>query len=168
MTAPTLATDRLTLVAHHPDHLDALAALWAEPAVYAMIGGAPRSREEVWLRLLRSIGQWQAFGYGSWVIRDVEGRVIGEGGLMEARRAIDPPLALPEANWVLAPAAHGKGYAAEALTAVFGWAEAHGIPRTTCIIDPANTASLRLAAKLGYRAVRDAAYNGRTVCVLER
>ena len=168
MIAPVVTTDRLILTGHHPDHLDALAAMWADPAVYTMIGGVPRSREEVWLRLLRSIGQWQAFGYGSWVFCAPDGTVLGEGGLMEARRAMDPPLALPEANWVLAPHAHGRGFAQAAMAAALGWADAQGIARTTCIIDPTNTPSLRLAAKLGYTAVRDATYKDRPIHVLER
>ena len=88
--------------------------------------------------------------------------------LMEARRAIDPPLALPEMGWTLAPAVHGRGYAREALDAILGWAAGRGIARTTCIIDPDNAPSLRLAARLGYATVRDAAYKGRTVRVLER
>ena len=123
MIAPVVTTDRLILTGHHPDHLDPLAAMWADPAVYTMIGGVPRSREEVWLRLLRSIGQWQAFGYGSWVFCAPDGTVLGEGGLMEARRTMDPPLTLPEANWVLAPHAHGRGFAYAAMTAALGWAE---------------------------------------------
>jgi len=122
MIAPVVTTDRLILTGHHPDHLDPLAAMWADPAVYTMIGGVPRSREEVWLRLLRSIGQWQAFGYGSWVFCAPDGTVLGEGGLMEARRTIDPPLTLPEANWVLAPHAHGRGFAQAAMAAALGWA----------------------------------------------
>ncbi len=167
MTAPTLTTDRLILRAHGPDDLDALTAMWNEPAVYRMIGGEPRSREEVWIRLLRSIGQWQAFGYGSWVVCDGPA-VIGEIGLIEARRAIDPPLTLPEVGWTLAPDAHGKGYAYEALTAALAWADRQGITRTTCIIDPANAASRKLAAKIGYTHVRDTTYKGHTIHVLER
>jgi RimJ/RimL family protein N-acetyltransferase len=168
MTAPILRTDRLLLAGHRPDDLDAIAAMWAHPAVYGKIGGVARSREEVWIRLLRHIGQWQAFGYGSWVLRDSAGGFVGEAGLMEARRAIDPPLALPEMGWTLAPAVHGRGYAREALDAILGWAAGRGIARTTCIIDPDNAPSLRLAARLGYATVRDAAYKGRTVRVLER
>ncbi|WP_112381834.1 GNAT family N-acetyltransferase [Sphingomonas carotinifaciens] len=172
--APTLHTDRLTLTAHHPDDLDALAAMWSEPAVYAMIGGQPRSREEVWLRLLRSIGQWQAFGYGSWVVRERGGGPpIGDIGLLEARRAIDPPLDAPELGWALAPAVHGRGFAGEALAAILAWADGHGadgrgIARTCCIIDPANAPSLRLAARLGYRPARDALYAGHPVHILTR
>lgn len=167
MIAPLLRTARLTLRGHATDDLDRLAAMWAEPAVYRMIGGAPRPREEVWIRLLRSIGQWQAFGYGSWVVCDATG-AVGEVGLMEARRAIDPPLAVPEVGWTLAPAAHGKGYAHEALTAVLAWADGQGVVRTTCIIDPDNAPSLRLAAKLGYAMVREARYKDQPVLVFER
>jgi RimJ/RimL family protein N-acetyltransferase len=168
MTPPVLATDRLILTVHRPADLDALAAMWAHPAVFGMIGGVARSREEVWLRLLRSIGQWQAFGYGSWVVRDRAGGFVGELGLIEAQRAIDPPLALPEAGWTLSPAFHGRGYAGEALAAVFAWTHAQGIARTTCIIDPDNAPSLRLATRLGYAMVRAADYKGRTIHVFER
>lgn len=168
MTPPVLTTDRLILTVHRPADLDALAAMWAHPAVFERIGGVARSREEVWIRLLRSIGQWQAFDYGSWVARDRAGGLVGEVGLLESRRAIDPPLALPEMGWALAPAAHGQGYAGEALAAVFAWTQAQGIARTTCIIDPGNAPSLRLAARLGYGLVRDADYKGRTIHVFER
>ncbi|WP_298090244.1 GNAT family N-acetyltransferase [uncultured Sphingomonas sp.] len=167
--APTLHTDRLTLTAHHPDDLDALAAMWSDPAVYAMIGGQPRSREEVWLRLLRSIGQWQVFGYGAWVVRErAGGPPIGDIGLLEARRAIDPPLDAPELGWALAPAVHGRGLAGEALSAILAWADGHGVARTCCIIDPANAPSLRLAARVGYRSTRDADYAGRPIHILTR
>lgn len=116
--APTLSTDRLVLDAHRPDDLDALAVLWANPAVYGPIGVAARSREEVWIRLLRHVGTWATFGYGSWVVREAAGGpAIGEIGLIEARRALDPPLTLPEMGWMLGPAAHGRGLAHEAMTA---------------------------------------------------
>ena len=168
MTPPVLTTDRLILTVHRPADLDALAAMWAHPAVFERIGGVARSREEVWIRLLRSIGQWQAFGYGSWVVRERTGGFVGELGLIEARRAIDPPLALPETGWTVSPAVHGRGFAGEAMAAVLAWADARGIARTTCIIDPANTPSLRLAARLGYAAARTAEYKGRPIEILER
>ncbi len=99
MSAPTLTTERLTLRGHHPDDLDALAAMWADPGVYAMIGGKPRAREEVWIRLLRSIGCWTVFGYGAWVVCDrTTGAVLGDIGLLESRRAIMPELTVPEAG----------------------------------------------------------------------
>lgn len=80
------------------------------------------------------------------------GAVLGDIGLLESRRAIIPELTVPEVGWTLVPAAHGEGYAGEAMRAVLDWADANGIDRTCCIIDPGNAASIRLAEKLGYRA----------------
>lgn len=167
--APTLTTARLCLRGHHPDDLDALAAMWADPAVYAMIGGKPRPREDVWIRLLRSVGTWTVFGYGAWVVCDrATGAVLGDVGLLESRRAITPALTVPEAGWALAPAGHGKGYAEEAMRAVLGWADANGIDRTCCIIDPGNTASIRLAEKLGYGTPIDGVYYERAIGIFHR
>ncbi|HJO64415.1 MAG TPA: GNAT family N-acetyltransferase [Sphingomonas sanguinis] len=169
MSAPTLTTERLTLRGHHPDDLDALAAMWADPGVYAMIGGKPRAREEVWIRLLRSVGQWTAFGYGAWVVCDrATGEVLGDIGLLESRRAIVPELTVPETGWTLIPAAQGKGYAGEAMRAVLGWADGQGLTRTCCIIDPANTASIRLAGKLGYGSPIEGVYHDRTIQIFHR
>ncbi len=170
MHAPTLTTARLTLTAYTPDDLEECAAMWAEPAVYTMIGGKPRSREEVWIRLLRSIGQWAAFGYGSWVVRARDdGRWIGEMGLIEARRAIVPAIDdAPEAGWTMTGAAHGRGYAREGLAAALGWVDARGLARTRCIIDPGNAPSLRLAAHLGYAPWAEGQYHDKPIRILER
>lgn len=166
---PTLTTARLTLRGHHPDDLDALAAMWADPAVYGMIGGKPRPREEVWIRLLRSVGQWSVFGYGAWVVCDrTTGEVLGDIGLLESRRAIVPELTVPETGWTLVPTAHGRGFAAEAMRAVLDWADGRGLTRTCCIIDPANTASIRLAEKLGYGAPVEGIYHDRPIRIFHR
>jgi len=167
--APTLTTERLTLRGHHPDDLDALAAMWAEPAVYGMIGGKPRPREDVWIRLLRSVGCWTVFGYGAWVVCDrATGDVLGDMGLLESRRAIRPELTVPEAGWTLVPTAHGRGYAGEAMRAVLDWADARGIGRTCCIIDPGNAASIGLAGKLGYTAPVEGVYHDRPIRIFHR
>ncbi len=167
-SAPTLTTARLTLTGHAATDLEDCAAMWADPRVYAMIGGQPRSREDVWIRLLRAIGQWTLFGYGSWVARDAAGRLIGELGLMEARRAIEPPIdATPEVGWTLTGAAQGQGYASEALAAILAWTDA-GIPATTCIIDPANAPSIRLAERLGYRLRTQGTYRDAPILIFDR
>ena len=169
MTAPTLATARLTLTGHAAHDLDDLAAMWADPGVYAMIGGQPRSREEVWIRLLRSAGQWTLFGYGAWVVRTTAtGAFVGDIGLIEARRAIDPAIDAPEMGWALATRAQGCGYAKEALDAVLAWTDARGMARTMCIIDPANGPSIRLAGKIGYRVLARGIYHDRPIDLYER
>ena len=172
-SAPILTTARLTLTGHTATDLEDCAAMWSDPRIYAMIGGQPRSREDVWIRLLRSIGQWTLFGYGSWIARDTAtGRLIGELGLIEARRAIAPsidatPGLSPEIGWTLAGAAQGHGYAAEALTAILAWTDAR-IPATTCIIDPANAPSIRLAERLGYRQRAQGTYRDAPILIFDR
>ena len=58
----------------------------------------------------------------------------------------------PEAGWVLAAWAHGKGFATEAVRAAHAWSDAHfnRTDHTVCMIVPENTASIRVALKCGY------------------
>lgn len=167
---PTLTTSRLTLVPHAPADLDEMVAMWAEPAVHRYIAGRAFTREEVWQRLLRYIGHWHAIGWGNWLVRDtVTGRLAGEIGYMDARRDIDPPLpAIPEVGWVLASWAHGRGLAQEALAAALPWGDANGLATSGCIIDPANTASVRVAGRIGYQFVRTARYHDKDVGYYDR
>jgi len=172
-SAPTLSTRRLTLSGHVPGDLDDCAAMWADPRVYTMIGGQARSREDVWIRLLRSVGQWSVFGYGSWIARETAtGRLVGELGLIEARRVITPPIDGPDAigpevGWALAGDAQGQGYASEALAAIFAWADPR-IAATTCIIDPGNAPSIRLAERLGYRLRTQGVYRDAPILIFDR
>lgn len=169
MSAPTLHTDRLTLTMPSPDDLAESAAMWAAPEVYTHIGGRAFTREEVWQRLLRYIGHWHTLGYGGWTVRETaSGRLVGDVTLMDSRRATDPGFeGTPEAGWVLAPWAHGLGFALEALTAMLSWADAQ-IPRTVCIIDPANTPSITLAGKLGYTLLTEAIYKDAPTLLFQR
>lgn len=168
-SAPTLTTARLTLTGHAATDLEDCAAMWTDPRVYTMIGGQPRSREDVWIRLLRSIGQWTLFGYGSWIARDTTtGHLVGELGLIEARRAIQPAIdATPEVGWTLTGDAQGRGYASEALAAILAWTDER-IPATACIIDPANAPSIRLAERLGYRLRTEGTYRDAPILIFDR
>jgi RimJ/RimL family protein N-acetyltransferase len=154
IAVPTVDTDRLTLRGHRLDDFADYLALWTDPAVTRFIGGKPSSREEVWGRLLRNIGHWASLGFGYWAIIEKDtGRFIGEAGFADFRREIEPSLdGVPEIGWALAPHAHGKGYATEAVRAVIAWGDAHfGSRRTACIIAPENEPSIRVAEKCGYR-----------------
>jgi RimJ/RimL family protein N-acetyltransferase len=165
---PTLATPRLTLRAHRPGDLAACAAMWGDPAVTRFIGGRPFSAEEVWARLLRYAGLWSWLGYGYWAIEETaSGRFLGELGFADFKRALSPPLDAPELGWALAVAAHGKGYATEAVRAALAWSEPR-FARAVCIIQPDNHASLRVAAKCGFRELRRTAYKDYTTIVLAR
>jgi RimJ/RimL family protein N-acetyltransferase len=167
---PTLETERLRIRAHTLADFDALAAMWADPRVVRFIGGKPSSREESWGRLLRYSGMWALLGHGFWAVEEKRsGAFIGEGGFGSFMREIEPEIAAPEQGWALAPAAHGKGYAFEAVSAMTSWGEAHfGRRDFMCIISPENAPSLRLAAKLGYRQLTRTAYKGEPTILLQR
>ena len=147
------------------------AALWADPRVVEHITGRPLSREEAWLRFVRYPGHWSLLNFGFWLAEEkATGRFVGELGFATFHRDLDPPLEdIPEAGWVLAADAHGKGYATEAVQAMLAWGEQNlPVRRTLCIISPENAASIRVARKCGYQEQRRAVYKGHPIIVFVR
>ncbi len=169
MTVPVIETARLRLRGHRADDLDARVALTAEAATMRFIGGAPRGRQENWERLQRYAGHWALLGHGLFAL-EWQGRMIGEAGLARFERGMGADFdGAPEAAWLLAQAAAGRGLAREAMAAAIGWHEARfGTGRMVCLIGPDNHASLRLAAHLGFRPFREARYRDGPVVLLER
>lgn len=167
---PIIETERLRLRGHRLGDFDDVAAMWATPEVVRFITGKPSTREESWARLLRYPGHWALLGYGFWAIEEkASGRFVGEGGFGNFMREIEPAIDAPEQGWALAPWAHGKGYASEAVRAMLAWGETHfGRSDFVCMIAPENTPSLRLAEKLGYREYARAPYKGEPSILLRR
>jgi RimJ/RimL family protein N-acetyltransferase len=94
-------------------------------------------------------------GFGYWAVEEkASGEFIGELGFGEFMRDITPSIeGSLEAGWVLSPRYHGQGYAREALLQALDWvARNFPLRRVTCLIDPANEASLRLATSAGFKA----------------
>ena len=74
-----------------------------------------------------------------------------------------------ETGWLLAREAQGRGIAAEAVGAALRWADAQfPAHRRTCIIEPGNTPSLRLAAKLGFVEQARTIYHDKPIILFER
>ena len=170
-SAPVLETSRLRLRGFQASDFDNWLAFSRVPAYYRYFGNEPMPAEEVWKLLLRSVGHWVIMGFGFWAVEEkASGRFVGAVGFLHLRRAIEPPLGeAPEIGWVLDPALHGRGYASEAVAAVLAWGKTHfGPVRTVCIIHPENEASLRLAAKFGYREYARAIYHAEPIVLLER
>lgn len=171
MTAPTLTTERLVLRPHVLADFEASAALWADPEVVKYIGGVQSNREKSWTRVLRSIGHWQALGYGYWVVCDrSDGSFLGEVGFANFQRQMTPAFPdVPEAGWVLSPKAHGRGLATEAMTCALQWADSKwDWPQIFALFDPEHLASQRVATKLGFEAWGEARYDGTPVQVMTR
>ncbi len=171
MEMPTLETDRLRLRAHRLEDFDVYAAMWGDPEVVRYFGGVPLTCEQSWLRFVRHAGLWHHLGFGFFALEDkATGAFVGEAGLHELRRDIDPPVeGTHEAGWGLVSSAHGKGFSEEAMRAILRWAEKSLAPsRVTCIVDPENAPSLRVAAKLGFSEVCRTTYKGAGVIIFER
>ncbi|MCB2379439.1 GNAT family N-acetyltransferase [Hymenobacter sp. BT635] len=168
---PLLETADLLLRGPRPSDLPAAAAMHADPAFYRFLGNKPHSPEDVWRRLLGQLGHWAMLGYGSWSIEEkATGEYIGTVGFFDFQRDLTPSISgTPEAGWVLSPRVHGRGYASQALQAALGWAEANmPAERLTCIIDPDNVASLRLAGKFGFQEFARTTYHDEPIMLLER
>ena len=124
-----------------------------DPAVLQFIRGLPASREEAWHRLLRYAGHWSLLGFGMFaVVERATNQFLGDVGLADFQRGLGDNFdGVPEAAWVFKESAHGKGFALEAMRAALNWFDQQAISsRSVCIIDPGNTASIRLAEKLGF------------------
>lgn len=168
---PVLDTPRFTLRGHTLADFEACAAMWAHPDVIRFIGGRPFGRDETWARLLRYHGHWALLGYGFWAVEEKgTGAFLGEVGFADFKREIEPPFGdTPEMGWSLAPAAHGKGVASEAVGAAAAWGDANlASDLSVCIIAPENGASIRVAEKTGFREVRRTDFKGSPSIVFER
>ena len=170
-SVPVLETERLRLRAHRAEDHAECTAIWSDPEVVRHIGGRPFTAEEVWRRLLQYAGLWSLLGYGYWAVEEkASGRYIGDIGFADFRRDLQPSLeGMLEFGWVLAPHAHGKGYASEAVAAAMAWAEQHRPSlRAVCIIDPANQPSIRVAEKAGFKRWQETTYHGSPTVVFAR
>jgi RimJ/RimL family protein N-acetyltransferase len=169
--APALETARLEMRAHRREDLADCLSMWSDPNVVRFIGGRAFTEEEVWGRLHRYAGHWALMGYGYWLIAEKGSqRFVGEVGFADFKRDIVPSFGgAPEAGWALASWAHGRGLATEALQAAAAWLDAElGRKRTVCMIDDKNTASVRVAAKLGFREWTRTTYKGSPTVLFER
>lgn len=168
---PVVETDRLILRGRRLDDFPAYAAMWADPTVVKHISGVPLTREAAWQKFARSAGLWELFGFGPWTVEEKStGRFLGDVGPAIYRREIDyDDDDRPEFGWSLVADAHGHGYGYELLAAAIKWTEDH-VSRDVffCIIAPENHASIRLAAKVGFRETRILPYKGDQVLLFER
>jgi RimJ/RimL family protein N-acetyltransferase len=163
ISIPTLSTPRLTLRCFTAADLDALAAIHADPEVNRYIGdGSPADRVTTWRALAGMLGHWQLRGYGRWaLIEQATGRLIGQVGLHN-------PEGWPglEAGWLLARDRWGHGFATEAGHAVLAYAFGQlGADHLISLIRPANTASIRVAQRLGERLEREMDFRGQQALV---
>ena len=171
MAVPILETERLVLRPHQLDDFDRYVEMWSDPDVVRFIGGQPFSREASWSRFVRQAGLWHLLGFGFFAIEEkATGHFIGEAGFHDLHRALSPSIeGTLEAGWGLMSGVQGWGYATEAMSAAIAWGE-QSFPqlRMTCIINPDNLPSIRVATRLGFSELARTTYNDARIVVFER
>jgi RimJ/RimL family protein N-acetyltransferase len=120
-------------------------------------------RVGAWRSLATNIGHWQLRGYGQWALeRRDDGRMIGRTGLWNPEGWFGV-----EVGWRLDRDTWGHGYATEAASATLEWAWASlDSDRILSVIDPRNTASMRVAERLGMRLLRHDESDGTPVVIM--
>jgi RimJ/RimL family protein N-acetyltransferase len=151
--ADALVTERLVL--RRPVHadLEGFALMSADPEVMRHIGlGRPYDRGTAELAFALHLAQWDERDFG---LRSALDRATGAYlGFVGITTVQPPSLAAgqTEIGWRLRRAAQGRGLATEGALAVRDHARgALGIARLVALIQPANLASKRVAAKVGLR-----------------
>ena len=161
-----LTTNRLLLRVPRASDLDALARILADPEVTRFLGsGRPLERSEAEQSLANMIHAFEVDGFGLFAVeRRDDGELLGRAGLLPwdpatwtpSTRAELGQRAEIEIGWTLARERWGKGYATEAALAIRDWALGTlRLNRLVSLIQPGNTASIRVAEKLGERLERE-------------
>ncbi|KAA3616441.1 MAG: N-acetyltransferase [Calditrichaeota bacterium] len=142
-----LTTNRLILRQFCQSDFEEYAAMVGHTETMRYIGnGEPLSREQAWRSMAAILGHWQLLGYGLYAVEEKSsGKLAGRIGLIN-------PEGWPgiEIGWMLHPDFRGRGLAFEAAVAIMTHAfEVLKVRELISLIHPMNTASLKLAEKLG-------------------
>jgi aminoglycoside 6'-N-acetyltransferase len=143
-----ILTPRLLLRPHRHDDVEALLAYYADPQVCRFIPWEPWSREDAEEKVRQRTSRTDIVDASSALalVVEREGRVIGDVVLWPT----DETLSRAEAGWAFHPASGGKGFATEAVRALFEVAFGHyGMHRVVAQLDARNVASASLCERLG-------------------
>ncbi|HSU15339.1 GNAT family N-acetyltransferase [Longimicrobium sp.] len=151
-------TPRLLLRRFTPADAAEMHRIYSDPEVMRFMGPPPASVEEEAANLrAHARNYYERLGFGLWAVVEVEtGEMIGRCGLLRSEIAGRMET---EISYLLARRHWGRGLAAEAAAAVL----AHGfaalaLPRIVAVIDPRNTASRRVAERIGMTHEGDVPY----------
>jgi RimJ/RimL family protein N-acetyltransferase len=142
-----LETERLRLRLFRDADLDAYADMVADAQVMRFIGERKAmTRADAWRHMAMMLGHHHLRGYGLWCAEDkASGEMVGRVGVWQ-------PEGWPglEAAWTLRRKHWGKGYASEAARGAIAYAlDVLNASHVISLIDPANSASIRVAQRVG-------------------
>ena len=144
-------TPRLRFREMTPQDIDLMAGLLGDPDVMTYYP-APKTREEAAKWIAWSEANYAKYGYGLWIVETHDGEFLGDCGLTWQK--INGESAELEVGYHVRTDRQGAGYATEAAAACRDFArDTLKSPRLVAIIHPDNTASRRVAEKLGMQPV---------------
>ncbi len=148
-THPEFATERLILRTHHDGDIDALYALFTDPATMRFWGAPPWTEpsqaDAMLARAAVGFAAREAIRFA--LVPREGGPMIGSCTLF----AIDAQNRRAEVGYILAREAWGKGLMHEALGALLDWGFGPlGLHRVEADVDPRNVASVKSLERLGF------------------
>lgn len=151
-----VSTPRMRGEALGPQHLDAIAPIFADPRVGATMGGVMR-REVVAEMLAGNALEWERDGFSSWIFFErATGEPLARGGLRRTAFDGQPEV---EVGWTTAPDRWGEGFATELGKLSIEVASAHlDVASIVAFTLPDNGASRRVMEKLGFEYEKTAPY----------
>lgn len=141
---PNIETERLRLRAPTLEDFPAFEVIMTSDRARFM--GGPFDRWGAWGMFCHDIASWALFGHGGLMIERLsDGTCIGEVSINHG-----PLFPEKELGWMLYDGFEGQGYATEAAAGLRGWAFGTlKLATLVSYVDPNNTASAAVAARLG-------------------
>lgn len=171
VTRYSIETERLLLRPWRPEDRDTYLALAIEPEWSYYPRRRAATPDEAGSQFDHLVKHWRTHGFGPWAAVLKEGdTLIGYVGLAKPTWL---PIVLPavEVGWRLGSKWWGNGYATEAGRASLNYGTNDLLlDRIICIYEPGNTASVAVAARLGFReymTTLDPNYPDQTLTIAE-
>lgn len=150
-----LRTERLVLRPVVPADAPAIGAYCADPEVTRYLPFPALDADALAKRMERLVAATAPVGVSDFLALAVEHEGVLVGDLMlrfSAAHGEDQPPSIAELGWVFAPEHGGRGFATEAARALVDLAfTTYPLHRLMAQLDPRNTASARLCARIGMR-----------------
>lgn len=153
----SFATARLRAARLVPGHFDAIRAMDSDAKYMALLGG---TRDEAQTRayLAKNLAHWDAYGFGLWMLRDLEGRIVGRCVLrhldVEGTDEVELGYGLHTQYW-------GRGLATEIARELLRLGRSElGRPSIVAITRHDNVGSQRVLEKTGLVYERDVEHDG--------
>lgn len=159
---PELETERLHLRMLEERDFEDYAEIHMDPDVTRFTARTQLDRLGTWRHMAMIVGHWHLCGFGMWGVFERDSKkLVGRVGFHQ-------PAGWPafELGWTMGKASWGKGYATEAARRCLDYArDVMKRDHVISIIDPLNTASIRVAERLGETVEGETEIDGHRVLI---